>query len=379
MNSMNSRSAWVSNINPAIASSSNEVILYGAGCNAARFIIQCRHNDEDINILCVLDADTNRHGSLLMGVPIVSPESIVGKYDTKTCVIVTPVKYCIAITAKMNSLGFFRLLYYHGWNSQIIEALHRTNARIADNRNMLDSLLAENSEKIDFVRKSLQHDEKSLAVFNAKLNSKYFADHILLEALHEDDQYFPKDIIKLSKCEVFVDCGALDGGTTLDFISRACQYEYIYVFEPDVMQYELTKLCLATEKIKDYELYNYGVYDREGEIKFKMQKLGRSKINTEGDITVPVISIDALLYGKPNRPTFIKMDIERAELEALHGARKIIERDKPKLAISVYHGDVHLWEIPYWIKANFSGYKIYMRQHLNINETVCYAIWGDAM
>jgi hypothetical protein len=63
-------------------------------------------------------------------------------------------------------------------------------------------------------------------------------------------------------------------------------------------------------------------------------------------------------------------------MEALEGARKIIERNKPKLAISCYHGtpNTHLWQIAYWIKTNFPEYKIFFRQHALYNETVCYAV-----
>ena len=42
-----------------------------------------------------------------------------------------------------------------------------------------------------------------------------------------------------------------------------------------------------------------------------------------------------MLEGK--RITFIKMDIEGAEYEALLGARKLIEINRPRMAISVYH------------------------------------------
>ena len=42
-----------------------------------------------------------------------------------------------------------------------------------------------------------------------------------------------------------------------------------------------------------------------------------------------------MLAGK--RITFIKMDIEGAEYEALLGARKLIMENRPRMAISVYH------------------------------------------
>lgn len=72
--------------------------------------------------------------------------------------------------------------------------------------------------------------------------------------------------------------------------------------------------------------------------------------------------------------TFIKMDIEGAEMEALEGAQKTIERCKPKLAISIYHKEDDLWEIPYYILKKYPWYKIYIRHYaLTTNETVMYA------
>lgn len=60
------------------------------------------------------------------------------------------------------------------------------------------------------------------------------------------------------------------------------------------------------------------------------------------------MAIDDIL---PNfEPTFIKMDIEGAEYEALIGAESIITRSKPNLAICVYHAVNHIWDIPILLK-----------------------------
>ena len=76
-----------------------------------------------------------------------------------------------------------------------------------------------------------------------------------------------------------------------------------------------------------------------------------------------------------DKVTFIKMDVEGAELESLKGAKNIILRDCPKLAICIYHKPEDLFEIPILIKEMCREYKIVIRQYADsIFETVCYAV-----
>ena len=69
------------------------------------------------------------------------------------------------------------------------------------------------------------------------------------------------------------------------------------------------------------------------------------------------------------------MDIEGAEIEAINGARQIISKHKPDLAISVYHKIEHLWEIPLLLNTLDNNYKFYLRSHEHFNqETILYAV-----
>ena len=69
------------------------------------------------------------------------------------------------------------------------------------------------------------------------------------------------------------------------------------------------------------------------------------------------------------------MDIEGAELKALKGAQHIIKTQRPKLAICLYHNPEDLWEIPNYIKQIVPEYKIYFRQHMELEcESVCYVV-----
>lgn len=76
-----------------------------------------------------------------------------------------------------------------------------------------------------------------------------------------------------------------------------------------------------------------------------------------------------------DKVTFIKMDVEGSELESLKGAKNTILRDKPKLAICIYHKPEDMVTIPLYIKELVPEYKLYVRHHSNSwAETVLYAV-----
>jgi hypothetical protein len=55
-------------------------------------------------------------------------------------------------------------------------------------------------------------------------------------------------------------------------------------------------------------------------------------------IAVPAVSLDDLVFGEGRRaPDLVKMDIERAEREALQGARRLLSEVKPKLLCEVHN------------------------------------------
>ena len=83
--------------------------------------------------------------------------------------------------------------------------------------------------------------------------------------------------------------------------------------------------------------------------------------------------LDGLLAGRP--VTFLKLDVEGAEREALLGARSMISSNRPIVAVCVYHGPVDLWEIPQIIHDFLPEHRLFLRQHqFDGYELVIYAI-----
>ncbi|WDC85739.1 FkbM family methyltransferase [Caloramator sp. mosi_1] len=171
----------------------------------------------------------------------------------------------------------------------------------------------------------------------------------------------------------FVDCGAFNGDTAFMIKEEIGQIEKIALFEPDINNFnQLIKNIKQNHIAKEHILFPCGVWNNNEIKSFVSGKDSISSISTEGNVYVQCVVLDDVLIGF--NPTFIKMDIEGAEVEALLGAQDIIKECAPDLAISVYHKIEHMWEIPLLIKDINPNYKLYLRSHgLRGMETILYA------
>lgn len=186
-------------------------------------------------------------------------------------------------------------------------------------------------------------------------------------------QYFDLPNLVCSKNEIFVDAGSLDGTTSLLF-SKWCKGKYnaIYSFEPDPYNYKKCEknLCTQLDRVK---IYNCGLWKYHTSLKFNPESSGESCIQDQGSIEIQVNALDEILENKA--VTFIKMDIEGSEINALEGAKKIICENKPKIAVSIYHKLEDIWEIPSLLLDYNPNYIFYLRHYsFGQSETVLYAI-----
>lgn len=184
-------------------------------------------------------------------------------------------------------------------------------------------------------------------------------------------QYFDLPELEL-KNEYFADIGAEDGETSKYFLEHF-ENGYAYVLEPNPKYFEMAKTCLGGNP--QAELFSVGAYDQNAIMRFDPmeESRGSSRISETGELKIKVQKLDDLLKERP--VTFLKMDIEGSELAALRGAEQIIQQQRPKLAICVYHRPEDIWKIPNLILKYHPDYKLYLRHYsLCKLETVLYAI-----
>ncbi len=196
------------------------------------------------------------------------------------------------------------------------------------------------------------------------------------------DQYFDECVqnaLKKLGGQVFVDCGAFIGDTIGIFKQYVHgDYQAAIGFEPDP---ENAKRLLEDHKDDPrVKCIQTGVWSHDTTLKFVSGEGGSSRIvesekadEEMGLVSVRVRAIDEV--EECQNASFIKMDIEGSELHALKGAQKTIEKNRPILAICIYHSDDDMINIPLWIIEHCHDYDFYCRHYsVNIIETVFYAI-----
>ena len=188
-------------------------------------------------------------------------------------------------------------------------------------------------------------------------------------------QYF--DYFTARGGEVFVDGGAYNGMTTVDFFKWAGNEKSMsYLFEANPKNEQMIKKILKDNYIEDYKLVLKGLYKKDTTLRFQTMNGAGARFSEEGE-SVEVSSIDNALLSEGRKVTFIKMDIEGAEASAIEGAVKLIERDSPRLALSVYHKPNDFLDIPNQLLRIHSDYRFAYRQYCTMGEeTVLYA-WRE--
>ena len=189
-----------------------------------------------------------------------------------------------------------------------------------------------------------------------------------------DDQYFQNDLIRFTENSVLVDCGAYTGDTMQDFLRRGLPFRKYIAYELNRRNYEKLQNNMNDARggeTGELIAYNCGVGERNEQIYYD-DVVSASCVSSTG---IPGEIVRMSDHLRDEAVSFIKMDIEGAEMGALRGAEELIRRRRPDLAICVYHSISDLYEIPLYIHSIVPEYQLYLRHHTPVFcETVCYAV-----
>jgi FkbM family methyltransferase len=305
----------------------------------------------------------------IMGLPVLSAAEAVERYGKTACFVVT-IYQGTSVRRQLASLGCERVVacapllwkYSNIFIPQCgLELPHRFREQCHSIRQCY-AMLA---------------DEASKRELRDQLVWRYWLDFSALSPpLDASYTYYPMDLLSPVPDEVFVDCGSFDGESTKSFARHwGGTFRHVFALEPDPLNQKALGTNLEAMGIGDrVTVMPYAVGSSNGQVSFAGSGSVTSHVtNQDGGFAVECRRLDDIEW--PVTPTYIKMDIESAEPEALAGATELLRRHKPVLAVCTYHRNEHLWQIPNLIHSIAPEYHVFLRRYAEeCWEGVCYAI-----
>ncbi len=339
--------------------SAGGVWIFGAHSNGKIVYEECLRTGT--TVLGFVDNAAAKQGTTLYGLPIVGPASLDPARDS---VILASGNYSLDISRQLAAMGFRHVqnLSEFFFLSQCpVQPEMFFHEDLRENRIRYQAL---------FLRMA---DGKSRTVLETILRYRQSFDIRLPASVcdRQDPQWFDRELFRADEGHVFVDGGAYDGDTALQFIRlNGGRYRSIHLFEPDP-----GIARQAADHLRGYErvtIHNLGLSDRKGTLFFSQTGRMDGHLTDADGIPVEIDTIDHVIR---EGITFLKMDIEGAEESALAGASGHIRGDSPLLAIAAYHRADDLWNLPRRICAIDPNYAFYLRHYTQIShDTVLYGL-----
>ncbi len=339
------------------------IAIVGAAGEGVRLAGLCR--DQRIKVVAIADDHPAKIGTKIAE-QTVQPVANLQEIDRSIPIVIASHRV-LGAAERLRSLGFTTVLPFAALQTMAPDRFppHMFYDGLLDD-------LWQNRDRYAQLNDRLA-DERSRDVLDAVLAFRQTLDPLMLKpVLDDDDLYAPKGLIEFSDHEVYVDGGSYDGDTIRTFARCVGnKFKHVYAFEPDPVTYQALTRNFSDEP--RVEPIHAGLHREKGVLRFKDDASRGAIFSSEGEIEMPVTTLDDVVGGGPL--TYIKMNIEGAEIDALAGAKTVIQRELPKLALSVYHRPSDLWRIPEIVRQFSDGYDLYLRQHDGgIIETVLYAI-----
>ncbi|MBB1271633.1 FkbM family methyltransferase [Psychromonas sp. SR45-3] len=339
---------------------SKEVIIFGTGGMLNIAISELTNMGISVKYLC--DNNESIQGSYINNLKVLKPDDLTAK---SLPVLITSMysKDIGKQLAKLHVLEFYDFSYafdYKRWHGHF--DLNRINNAEEEINQALEIL----------------DDEQSKEVFLSLIHFRKTKNPTSIQPAEFPDYFHPK--VSPQKNDTIIDGGAWYGDSSLDFNNRLSTQCKILAFEPDIENFKKLQKTIITKNMSaSVTPVNAGLYNKKTSLYFKKEAENDMQFQVQSEISehkIEVVSIDTFAQEKQlENIDFIKMDIEGSEIMALKGAVNTIIKDKPRLAICIYHEFDDLWKIPLLVKQLNPNYQLYLGHHSqNLFETVLYAI-----
>ena len=332
-----------------LKSTTKPIVLYGMGNGADKLLDWCTANK--VTVQGVFASDEFVRGQHFRGFTVERYDALKARLGEELLVVIAFASERPEVLARFAQLDA----------EQQVVAPHLP--LFAEEETVSEGWLVKHESELKEVYERLA-DEQSRKVFAATLNYKLSGKIKYLFDCTTEREADLHALIDPSQQECYLDLGAYNGDTIQE-LGRLTnfQWQQVVAVEPD--RRNCRKLRALAEELAQQglavEVHESGIWNSVGELSFSDSGGRQSTFVGASKRVVPVTTIDAVASGRPI--SYIKMDVEGAEVQALAGGVRTITQYKPKLFVAAYHYDVDLFRLPQLIWQLVPDYKVYLRKH----------------
>jgi FkbM family methyltransferase len=349
------------------SNSRRRIVIFGAG-RLGRSVLQGL-SGTDLEPVAFADNNPRTWGTAIDGLPVLSPQDAANQHsqDATFIVAVWHPSRSPLMSALLNQL---RTAGCHATPFPLLFWRHSSTFLPYFFWDLPENLLQQSQDIAAAFE--LLNDNSSRQAFVAQLQLRLHADFECIGSPFPGEQYFP-GLFSLTADECFVDCGSYTGDTIQSFVLQTDNhFRKVIAFEADPAVTPVLQTLVNGIGARGV-LHHAAVGAQNGVVHFAGDGIGGGCITGALGIRVRCVCLNDALARE--RVSFIKMDIEGAELQALEGAHKVICRNRPVLAICGYHKPNHLWRVPVSLKNLAPDSALFLRSHCADGlDTVCYAV-----
>lgn len=347
------------------------LVMWGAGSSAPEVSYYLKSKGILISDVFV-DDEYYKEGTLFEGVPVLSYTMLKEKY-------------------KRVNVIFGNSNYEKKELLKKKECIHHVYCLFSTSYNVFEktplSEIEQNIDEFQMVYDILE-DDKSRMNLLAFLKTRISGNNqYIIDVFDQEMTFFRNDIFVIDADEVFLDVGAFDGDTIRLFLKEnKGRYKKIYAVEPDYDNSKRLKQYIENSKIKEIEISSKGAWNSRGIQYFKSSQeqvssmvIDRKKENEAGVSGIEVVPLDEMFHYS-EAVTLLKINYFEGVKEAVEGAKKILQKQEPKLAITVGFDCRNIRYIPTLVRAINPKYKLYLRYNRGmVSGLTLYGVASDVL
>lgn len=177
--------------------------------------------------------------------------------------------------------------------------------------------------------------------------------------------FLPPAVLEYMKGKDFIDGGAYIGDSALILSEYAPRKIFSFdIFDKNAKMFRKTLLKNHVPQ-EMFELVISGLYDRDQDgVASVAGNGGGTSLYAEGTnlCSFPLKKLDTFRSERNCRVGLIKLDIEGSEPNAIRGAVKTIQEDRPVLAIAIYHNPESFFQLKPFLESIVPNYEFQIRK-----------------